>query len=339
VPPRSIKGFCAFILDHMRRLLTILMPMAGLAIFAVIVYRTGPARIMATLSTIAWPQLLWAPVLVIAISLVRGARWHYVIRSLGIEYGLARSATVWAIGFFASAVTPAKAGDAVRAVYLRNDTGRPLGEAFLTVFVDRLWDLGFVLAAGAVSALVFSARYMRIPSAPLFGIAALLIALAAAAATRRTWVRALLKPAVSLMVPLRFRDGLSANFHPFYDALRLHGARPVRSLVMALYTLVCWALIFIMALYVSRLLSLPVRPAYILLIMPIVTLVELIPFSIAGLGTREATVIFFFAVVGGSAAQAVGFSIVYVLLGTYLTALVGFVLWLRHPVRWRSERP
>ena len=56
--------------------------------------------------------------------LVRGARWHYVIRSLGIEYGL-RRATVWAIGFFASSVTPAKAGDVVRAVYLRNDTGRP----------------------------------------------------------------------------------------------------------------------------------------------------------------------------------------------------------------------
>ena len=34
-----------------------------------------------------------------------------------------------------------------------------------------------------------------------------------------------------------------------------------------------------------------------------------------------------------------GFSIVYLLIGTYLTALAGFFLWLRHPVKWRAERP
>jgi hypothetical protein len=91
-----------------------------------------------------------------------------------------------------------------------------------------------------------------------------------------------------------------------------------------------------LAVYIARILSLPVRAGYIVLIMPVVTLVELIPFSIAGLGTREATVIYFFSVVGAGAADAVGFSIVYVLIGTYLTALVGFFLWLKHPVRWRA---
>jgi uncharacterized protein (TIRG00374 family) len=315
------------------------MPLVGLVVFAVIVYRTGPGRIMATLATIEWPQLLWAPILVAAIMLVRGARWHYVIRSVGIEYRLVRCTTVWTIGFFASSVTPAKAGDAVRALYLRNDTGRPLGETFLTVFVDRLWDLGFILVAGTVSALVFSARYMKIPSAPLVAAGAILLAAAAATATRRSWMRALLKPAVSVLVPARFRDTLSTGFHSFYDALRVHGSRPLRSVVMALYTLLCWALIFCLAVYVSRLLSLPVGAGYIALIMPIVTLVELIPFSVAGLGTRDATVIYFFAVVGAGAAEAVGFSIVYLLIGTYLTALCGFFLWLKHPVRWRSQSP
>src|SRR6187402_3357264 len=254
----------------------------------------------------------------------------------GIEYGLARSATVWAIGFFASSVTPAKAGDAVRAVYLRNDTGRTLGEAFLTVFVDRLWDLGFVLAAGTVSAFFFSARYIRLPSAPLVAGGVLVLGVCAVIATRRELVRSMLKPVVSIMVPQRFRDKLSNNFHTFYDALRVHASRPARGIVMAFYTLLCWGLIYTLAVYIARILSLPVRADYIILIMPIVTLVELIPFSIAGLGTREATVIYFFSVVGAGAAQAVGFSIVYVLIGTYLTSLVGFILWLKHPVRWRS---
>ncbi|HET6349333.1 MAG TPA: lysylphosphatidylglycerol synthase transmembrane domain-containing protein [Candidatus Krumholzibacteria bacterium] len=323
----------------MRRFVTFLMPMVGFAVFAFIVYRAGPGRILSALSGIDWRGVLWAPLLILVIMTVRGARWRYVIQSLGIEYSLRRSTVVWVIGFFASAVTPAKAGDVVRAFYLRNDTGRPLGEAFLTIFVDRLWDIAFVLVAGAVSVLVFSARYMRVPSAPLVVAGVLVLGAAAVVATRREWVRLLVKPMASVLIPARFRDRLSMNFNTFYDALRVHGSRPVRAVVMAAYTLVCWMLIFALAIYVARLLSLPVRPAYIVLIMPIVTLVELLPVSVSGLGTRDAAVVFFFSVVGTGAAQAVGFSIVYVLIGTYLTALAGFLLWLRHPVRWRSEQP
>jgi len=321
-------------IDVMKRALAILMPLVGLGIFAAIVARTGPDRIAGILRGIEPAQLLWAPLIIAAISIVRGARWRYVIRSLGMEYGLRRSTSVWMIGFFASSVTPGKAGDALRALYLRTDTGRPLGEALLTVFVDRLWDLGFILVGGVATALIFSQRYIQIPSAPLFAFGAAVIAAAAAVATNRRWTRALLKPVFSVLVPVRHRDGLSASFHTFYDALRVYGASRRRTAVMAAMTLTCWALIFALAVYVSRLLSIPVSPAFIVLMMPIVTLVELIPFSISGLGTRDATVIYFFSVAGVGSAEAVGFSIVYVLIGTYLTALVGFALWVRHPVRW-----
>ncbi len=314
------------------------MPLAGLAIFAWIVYRTGPDRIAAILSAMDLRLLVWAPMLVAAIALARGLRWRYVMRCVGIDYTPARSTAVWMIGFFASAVTPAKAGDAVRAVYVRNDTGRTMGESLLTVFVDRLWDLGFILLAGLVSALVFSRRYIEIPSASLLVAGVVAIAVVALVVTRRNLMRACLRPLFSVLAPARQREGLVANFHTFYDAMRAYGADPRRALVMAGYTLAGWALIFLLAIYVGRLLRLPVSPGYILLIMPIVTLVELIPFSISGLGTRDATVIFFFSAIGVGNAEAVGFSITYVLIGTYLTALAGFLLWLRAPIRWRREQ-
>lgn len=314
------------------------MPLVGLAIFAWIVFRTGPARIGAILADMDLPLLVWAPPLVAAIALARGLRWRYVMRCVGIELGLARATSLWVIGFFASAVTPAKAGDAVRAVYVRNDSGRPMGEALLTVFVDRLWDLGFVLLAGVASAVVFTRRYMDIPSAPLLAAGVVLVALLAAVVTRRNLVRTLLRPLFSLIVPADRRDGLSAGFHTFYDAMRVFRADPRRAVVLAAFTLLGWTLIFLLAIYVGRLLRIPVGAGYIVLIMPIVTLVELLPFSIAGLGTRDATVIFFFAAVGVGGAEAVGFSLTYLLIGTYLTALVGFVLWLRSPIRWERSR-
>jgi uncharacterized protein (TIRG00374 family) len=306
------------------------MPVFGLAVFAIVVRNAGPARIASVLGQADPVQLLWAPVIVLAIALARGIRWHYVARSVGIDYSLRRATEVWAIGFFASSVTPAKAGDALRAVYLRNDTGQPLGLCFLTVFVDRAWDLGFVLCAGVASMLVFSHRYIAIPSASLFIAAAVFVGAAVALMANRRAMRMLLKPLFTLLTPERHRDSMSASFHTFYDA------RKRSAVAMALLTLLGWALIFLLGIYVARLLTIPVDASFILLIMPIVTLVELIPFTVAGLGTRDATVVYFFSVIGIGSAQAVGFSIAYVLLGTYLTACVGLLLWIRHPIRRRE---
>jgi uncharacterized protein (TIRG00374 family) len=324
--------------SSVKRILPWIMPLFGLAVFVAVVQHAGPSRILAVLAQAHTPQLVWAPLLVTAIAIARGIRWRYVTRSLGIEYGLARATLVWTIGFFASSVTPAKAGDALRAVYLRNDTGRPLGECFLTVFVDRLWDLGFVLGAGIASALVFSRRYIEIPSASLLIAGVAIVVAVSALSMHRGIMRALLKPTFMLLAPARHRDQLSVSFHSFYDALREFGSSKRRALVMAALTLLGWALIFVLGVYVARLLSIPVDPAYIVLIMPIVTLVELIPFTVSGLGTRDATVVYFFSVVGVGSAEAVGFSITYLLIGTYLTALVGLALWIRYPVRWRAAQ-
>jgi uncharacterized protein (TIRG00374 family) len=324
---------------NLNRALTWLTPLLGVAIFAIVVNRAGPSRIAAVLANVELKELVWAPLLVGAIALARGLRWRYVAASMGIPYGLHRATRAWMIGFFASSITPAKAGDALRAVYLSRESGRPVGESLFTVFVDRLWDFGFILCAGVASTIAFSRLYAKVPSAPLFVASAVVLGLAAAALTRRGFMRALLRPAFSVLVPTRYRAGFAANFHSFYDALRVYGGGDLRRTVtMALLTLLCWSLIFTLAIYVARLLDIAVQPEFVVLMMPIVTLVELIPFSVSGLGTRDATVVYFFSVVGLGSAEAVGFSIVYVLIGTYATALLGLALWLKHPIQWSDSR-
>jgi len=258
------------------------------------------------------------------------------MRGVGIDLPLRRATAVWSIGFFASAVTPAKMGDAVRAFYVREDARVGFGTAFLTVFVDRLWDLGFVLASGLVTVLIFSRRYVSLPSGWIVVGAAVVIAAAAYALTSRDLMRRLLRPLFEALVPPRYKEQFALNFHTFYDSLRAY-ARGGSHASVFLLTLGCWALIFLLAYYLAATLGVPVHAGYVFLIMPIVTLVELVPVSVSGLGTRDAVVIYFFSFVGVGSAQAVGFSVAYVLIGTYLTALVGFVLWLRHPVPLGGE--
>jgi hypothetical protein len=106
-----------------------------------------------------------------------------------------------------------------------------------------------------------------------------------------------------------------------------------RLAVAGVLTVVVWALIFFLAWNVAAGLGIDVSVWYLFLIMPVVTLVEVLPVSVAGLGTRDAAVIYFFSVAGIQDAAAVGFSLGYLLIGTYITALTGFIMWLRRPLR------
>ncbi|MCK5712549.1 MAG: flippase-like domain-containing protein, partial [Hyphomicrobiaceae bacterium] len=211
--------------------------------------------------------------------------------------------------------------------------GRTFGEAFLTVFIDRMWDLMFVLALGVVSVLVFSRFYMEIPSGWIVLTASLGIAVCVYLATQRALMRRLLKPMFDALVPKKYKEAFSLNFNTFYDSLALYRRDRGAMVAAFLLTVLVWALVFLLAYYITVLFGIDVDLKYVVLIMPIVTLVELIPISVSGLGTRDATVIYFFSVVGISSAAAVGFSIGYLFIGTYLTALAGFLMWLRHPVK------
>jgi uncharacterized protein (TIRG00374 family) len=322
----------------MQKKLSYFLPILGLALFVYIVGRTGLDNITGVIRDADARVLPLAPVLVMAIILVRGIRWRILMRVVDIDYSLWRSAKVWTIGFFAASVTPAKAGDTLRAFYVREDTGRTFGEAFLTVFIDRLWDLMFVLALGVLSVLIFSRIYMEIPSSWIVLAASVVIAVCVYLATQRALMRRLLKPMFDVLVPQKYKEDFSLNFNTFYDSLGLYRRDRGTMVAAFLLTVLVWALVFLLAYYVAVLFGIEVDLKYVVLIMPIVTLVELIPISVSGLGTRDATVIYFFSVVGVSSAAAVGFSIGYLFIGTYLTALAGFLLWLRHPVKLGASK-
>jgi uncharacterized protein (TIRG00374 family) len=183
-----------------------------------------------------------------------------------------------------------------------------------------------------VTVLLFSHYYIEIPSTWVLLAGALALMAAVYMMMNRAVVQRLVRPLFNLLVPERYKERFSLNFHSFYDSLHRYWRDPRRLLVAAALTLCYWAVVFLLAYYVARLLGIEVTLRYVVLIMPIVTLVELIPISVSGLGTRDATVIYFFSLVGVAGAQAVGFSIAYVLIGTYLMAVLGFLLWLRNPV-------
>jgi glycosyltransferase 2 family protein len=317
----------------MRKWISLVLPLVGLVIFVWIVRGTGLDRVLDTFRRIDPKRLAVFPIFTVFILWIRGYRWWILLRLVGIPYTKRRSSMVWAIGFFAASITPGKVGDAVRALYVSRETGRGLGESFLTVFMDRLMDLVVVLVFGVATILLFSYRYTDMPSIWVI-VAASVAALGLVyLVLNRSLMRALAGPFFRALTPKKYRAQLSTQVHGFYDALSLYAGR-WRSTAFAFFlTLVFWAGIVLLAYTATRILEIDVSFGYVALMMPMVTLVEIVPISISGIGTREAAVIFFFAAVGIGSAQAVAFSIMYLMAGTYLTALVGFLAWLANPAK------
>ena len=317
----------------MRKWVSLILPLVGLVIFVWIVRGTGLDRILDTYRKIDARSLAVFPVFTVFILWIRGYRWWLLMKLVGIPYTRRRSSVVWAIGFFAASITPGKVGDAVRALYVSRETGKGIGESFLTVFMDRLMDLVVVLVFGVATILIFSYRYTDMPSIWVI-VAASIAALGAVyLVLNRSLMRALAGPFVRALTPKKYRAQLSSQVHGFYDALGLCARQWKSTAFAGLLTLVFWAAIVLLAFTVARILEIDVSLGYVALMMPMVTLVEIVPISISGIGTREAAVIFFFAAVGIGSAQAVAFSIMYLIAGTYLTALVGFIAWLANPAK------
>jgi uncharacterized protein (TIRG00374 family) len=309
------------------------LPFIGLAIFFYIVRGVGLGQIADAFRQAEPLKLLVFPVFMVVIILLRGFRWQYLLRMIGINYSLWKSSAVWSVGFFAAAVTPGKVGDAIRAYYVTRETGRNFGETFLTVFIDRLMDLVVVMLIGIVTTFLFSFYYIQISSIWLIVLTTIGMFALLYLVMNRAVMKKLIKPIFRALTPKKHQEKLSINFNSFYNSLGLYVKQWRGTLATFLLTVVYWGMVFVLAYYVAVVLNIRISFAYLFIIMPMVTLVELVPISVSGLGTREATVIYFFSVIGLTSAQAVSFSITYLIAGTYLTSILGFVLWLRHPIK------
>ena len=75
-----------------------------------------------------------------------------------------------------------------------------------------------------------------------------------------------------------------------------------------------------------------VSPLFFVWVIPLLGLLDLLPISISGIGTRDVTLIFFFGLQAVSAEQAVAFSLLYLFTSYWLIALLGAVVYLRYPI-------
>lgn len=261
-----------------------------------------------------WGWWLAAVGLYVVCQLLCSVRWMWLSRPLGFSKSITRFTNLYFVGMFFNLFLPTSVGgDAVRAVYLANGTGKRMAAVFC-VLLDRASGL-IVLVGLACIAAAFSPvqlpKQLRLATwgvgaATLAGVLSLPLLVRAGVNLRQEKIRVLAEMLAS------YRTNLSLIIGTTLLSVI------VQVLNVALVMLIGWAL------------RLDVPAMYYALAAPMVTLFTLIPISLNGMGLREGGMVLFLAPAGVASGHAVTLAFLWFLVQTTTSIFGAFVYLFGH---------
>ena len=313
-------------MSHRARWLTRLL---GPAILAYFLLTTDLHHIAAILRDVRWTPLLLSLALFPGVVLTKAWRWRRLIAALGVPTpSLGQSVTLFLIGQFAGAATPGQSGDFVRAWYLR-ERGSALSTALFSVLFDRLLDfllLALVSLVGLVAFLDVFPRALRpaILGATL-GFTAVVVIVVPALMARRS--RRWLIGRVGRVAPASMRQRLE-RWQALLDTLEIH---PPLVLALLSATVAATAVVMLRIWLLFRALDVFVPSALLVASAALISILQTIPVSVAGVGVRDAVLVAVLARHGYPAERALALSALFLVL-VIEQMLIGFVVAMRHPL-------
>jgi uncharacterized protein (TIRG00374 family) len=222
-----------------------------------------------------------------------------------------------------SAVTPAKLGDVARVLGLSRWGHLSTPAAFSIHAADKVYDvltLGLLAAVGLIHLVLHSQG--QTPAAPALlgvGLGILLIALF----LNPKWMRSTVKPVLLFLAPAKLNHQIQTHGHAFYQHLQ-EIFKPLSRVSGPFFlSLLAWEAAFTRAYLCSLALGLPISFLMVSLLIPIVIVVEFVPISIQGFGTREAALFFFFTSSQLSHSALLSYSLLMWLAGPLFVSLLG----------------
>lgn len=255
-------------------------------------------------------QIEWfalSMVIFLLAQVVSALRCAYVVRALGGDLGLMESIRVHFIGFWFNQVLPTGfGGDVVKIALIKKQTG--LGVATRAVVVDRVSGLMILLFMLMIQLPLYLVYLEELHQALWVGLASSIFFFGVVASARFAHY---LSGKLAVRGGFRHIMGLLENLWLFSERQPLW-EQFWTSLVVHVNGIVTFGLI-------GYSLGLVVDPMLFFLMVPLVSLVSLLPFSFAGWGLREASAIWLFPMIGippeGALGMSIGFGVLMLIAG------------------------
>jgi uncharacterized membrane protein YbhN (UPF0104 family) len=289
------------------------------ALLAVLAWRTDWARIGQAFQQLRLELWLAAVVLYLVTQVVSGFRWQLMSKPVGFHGSLWQFTGFYFIGMFFNLLLPTSVGgDVIRAWYVaRMDgrTGRRM-TAFLSVLVDRVSGLIVLLLIACVAAVVCP---LELPAWVLGSV----------------WGMAGGVAGTLVLTPIVVR--LTARFdrlRRLADAGRVYLRHPRLLLGTAGLSLVVQAANVALVWLLDLAIGAHVPASFYWILVPMVSLLTLLPISLNGMGIREGSMIWLLAPLGVTRDTALCLAILWFSVLTAVSLCGGLVYFLGSFPRW-----
>lgn len=295
------------------------LPVIGIAVFLYLVYSTGIEKILKAVSEADFILVFPALVFTVLLVFLQAYKWDLVLKSQKTYLSFWKVVKMQFAGIFYGIITPGKIGSFIKIDYLSKETGKRLSSSGSSVVIERVLDLLCVF----VLALIGSVFVANIFSEIFFYVSLLFFLFAFALVVFFVFKfeksRNLLRVLHRFLVPEKLKQKSKDSFKEFYSSFPSN-----YELVFPFITgIVYWIATYSIAFIVMQSLGLNIGLFELLALLPIVTLITLIPVTVSGFGTREASLIVLLGFFGIAPEAVIAFSLLSFFVANVPIALIG----------------
>jgi len=308
-----------------------LLSLIGIFLFIYIIANVDVFKIVNLLSKLKIEYVLLALVLSIPAVLLKALKWKVIIKSYNFDYSLIGASKAWLAGFFISIVTPGRIGDFSRAFYLKKESGFSLGKSLTTVVVDRIIEIALLFLFAFIGLLLIASNFVGAGEILFyFLLFFLLFIVAVLVVSKKSLMRFVFGFVSKRFVPDKYHATFGKIFQDFYEGI---GKMSKNKIITAyLIGLMSWIIAIFQAYILSLSLSINLTFTFFFAVIPIISLLDILPISFSGIGTRDAALVFFFATMSVAAETAISFSLLVLALNYLAIGFIGVLIWFRDPI-------
>ncbi len=252
---------------------------------------------------------------VISVLWLKSIRWNLLLRAVGCNYPFLSAFIAYLASFTIGILTPGRVGEIARLYYVRADRKIDFFNSFKTIVTDRIFDFAILIWFGATGLLFFykvlgdyqSLIYLAVTGFTMFAF----------------WFlgKTVLGSLNSTKTYLIF---INESWGEMFDK---------KMIKPWLLTISSYVLFYVANWFILISIGQRISLVEIGFILSLMSLITLIPITIAGFGTREVSLIYLFAFYGLAPETAIIFSLLQFLAFFMWGGLIGWVCWLIKPVK------
>ena len=299
----------------------------GVILFILILNRLGYKELINVFDEINLYYFVSATLLLLPLLFIKAYRWNYIKKTQGIIFSIKDSFLINNISLAIGFVTPGRLGELTKIFYLKNKN-YTIGKSLVSVILDRLADLFFLLFLSLMSLILFFSYFKKTILLLAIIIVFMLLFIFI---IKSNFVKIIFKKILRLIIPGRYKKSWSLNYHDFFKNIKTYTLN--HYLLILFITAFSWLIYYIQSFLLLKSIGINnISFFYLIISVTIAGFITLLPVSISGLGTREATLIFFFSFHQVPPEKTVGFSLL-ILSMLLIAALIGLICWLIKPVK------